>query len=145
MIELTYAPIRTQELIDDVTSVRAGAVVLFLGTTRGVTGDRRTRALDYEAYGPMARTQLAELRSEALARWPLQQVAIVHRLGYLLPKEPSVAVAVSAPHRAAAFEAGQWLIDRLKEVVPIWKKEHWDDGPPQWVMPGVDQKGARDD
>ena len=145
MIELTYAPIRTQELIDDVTSVRAGAVVLFLGTTRGVTGRRRTRALDYEAYEPMAKTQLAQLRREALTRWPLEQVAIVHRLGYLLPKEPSVAVAVSAPHRKAAFEAGQWLIDRLKEVVPIWKKEHWDDGPPQWVMPGVDQEGARDD
>ncbi len=137
MIVLTYAPIETQELLDYVTTTHSGAVVLFLGTTRGVTGDRRTRALDYEAYESMARRQLERLQQQACERWPLQRTALVHRLGYLLPKEASVAVAVSAPHRGDAFDAARWLIDQLKEQVPIWKKEYWEDAPATWVMPGV--------
>jgi molybdopterin synthase catalytic subunit len=81
---------------------------------------------------------LAELEHEARAQWPVVNVAISHRLGHLELGDISVAVAVSTPHRRQAFEAGQYLIDRLKVVVPIWKKENWSDGTTEWVHPGVD-------
>ncbi len=111
---------------------------MFLGTTREVTGDRRTRHLEYEAYADMAEKKLAELADEARRRWSLTGCAIEHRLGRLEIGEASVGVAVSSPHRAAAFAAGQWLIDTLKESVPIWKQEHWADGGSEWVHPGLD-------
>ena len=99
----------------------AGAVCTFLGTVRDLTGDRKTVALRYEAYGEMALKKLAELESEARSRWPIVELALVHRTGDLGPGEVSVVVAVSTPHRHQAFEACRWLIDTLKEVVPIWK------------------------
>jgi molybdopterin synthase catalytic subunit len=137
MIDIVQQPIDTDALLDYVSSPHAGAVVLFLGTTRQFTADRETDSLDYECYPEMARAKLAELEAEARSRWPLCGVAIVHRVGHLEIGEASVAVAVSTPHRQAAFEAGQWLIDTLKEVVPIWKKEHWLHGESQWVHPGL--------
>ena len=112
--------------------------MLFLGTTREWTAGRRTVALDYECYHDMARAKLAELEAEARRRWPLVGCAIVHRVGRVEIGQPSVGVAVSSPHRAAAFEAGHWLIDTLKEVVPIWKKENWADGTSEWVHPGLE-------
>ena len=114
---------------------------MFLGTTRELTGERRTESLDYECYPEMAQKQMAELETEARRKWPIVECAIVHRLGHLGLGEASVAIAVSSPHRRDAFEAGQWLIDRLKEVVPIWKKENWADGTSEWVHPGL-QQGA---
>jgi molybdopterin synthase catalytic subunit len=140
MIELTNEPIDASRLLEQVGSPVAGAVVLFLGVTRGVTDDRQTASLEYECYPEMAREKLSELVAEARRRWPLEGCAIVHRLGHLEIQEASVAVAVSSPHRAEAFAAGQWLIDTLKEVVPIWKKELWADGTTEWVHPGVDAK-----
>lgn len=134
---LTHDPINTASLLDKVASSRAGAVVLFLGTVREMTDQRRTVALDYECYPEMARRKMNELVAEATSRWSLVGCAIVHRLGHLALGETSVAVAVSAPHREAAFEAARWLIDTLKQVVPIWKKENWDDGSTEWVHPGV--------
>jgi molybdopterin synthase catalytic subunit len=116
----------------------AGAVVLFLGTTREVTDGRVTDSLDYEAYSPMAEKQMAALEAEARRRWPVIECALVHRVGHLEIREASVAVAVSSGHRDAAFEAARWLIDALKEHVPIWKRENWADGTSQWVHPGVD-------
>jgi molybdopterin synthase catalytic subunit len=110
-------------------------VVLFLGTTREITADRRTTSLDYECYPEMAERKLAELEAEARSRWPILECTIVHRLGRVEIGEASVAVAVSSAHRQAAFEAGQWLIDTLKQVVPIWKCEHWADGTTEWVHP----------
>ncbi len=136
MIELTESPIDTSALLEHVNSPQAGAVVLFLGTVREMTAGRRTVALDYECYPDMARKKLAELEAEARSRWPIMECAIVHRLGHLELGEASVAVAVSTPHRQDAFAAGKWLIDTLKEVVPIWKKEQWDDGTTEWVHPG---------
>lgn len=138
-IELTYAPIESERVIEQVASASSGAVVLFLGTTRNHTGDRRTRSLDYEAYGEMAIAHLTDLADQAVVRWELQGVAISHRLGHLLPAEASVAIAVSAAHRTAAFEAAQWLIDTIKESVPIWKKENWEDGTAEWAMPGINR------
>src|SRR5262249_41677015 len=143
MIEITDKPIDTQALLDRVTSPAAGAVVLFLGTTRQFTAGRETASLDYECYGEMARTKLAELEAEARLRWSLCDCAIVHRVGHLELGEASGGIAVSTPHRRDAFAAGQWLIDTIKEVVPIWKKENWSDGDSQWVHPGLDVPQAR--
>jgi molybdopterin synthase catalytic subunit len=138
MIELTQAAIDTAAILDKVQSTRAGAVVLFLGTTREITGERQTLSLDYECYPEMARQKLNELERDAVQRWPLIECAIVHRLGHLEPGEASVAVAASSPHRQDAFDAAKWLIDTIKEIVPIWKKENWADGTSQWVHPGMD-------
>jgi len=138
MIELTTQPIDTAAVLQGVASPQAGAVVLFVGTTRELTGERRTSWLDYECYPDMARRKLEELESEARRRWELVGCAIVHRLGRLEIGEASVVVAVSAPHRTAAFAAGEWLIDTLKQVVPIWKKENWADGSSEWVHPGIE-------
>lgn len=137
MIDLTEQPIDAAQMLGLVASPMAGAVVLFLGTTRELTAGRRTRSLDYECYPEMARTKLAELEAQARCRWPLVECAVVHRLGHLEVGEASVAVAVSSAHRQAAFEAGQWLIDTLKQIVPIWKRENWADGDSEWVHPGL--------
>jgi len=138
MIRLTDQPIDTAAVIQAVRSPMAGAVVLFLGTAREMTGRRRTVSLQYECYRQMAETQLARLEAEARDRFGLVDCALVHRLGHLDVGQTSVAVAASAAHRQAAFDAGKWLIDRIKEVVPIWKKENWADGTSQWVHPGMD-------
>jgi len=135
MTELTPQPIDISALLDRVQSATAGAVVLFLGTTREMTEGRRTDSLDYECYPQMAQRKLAELEAEARRRWPIIECCIVHRLGHLLPGEVSVAVAVSTPHRSDAFEAGRWLIDTIKTEVPIWKRENWSDGTADWVHP----------
>lgn len=138
MISITREPIDYTALTEQVRSDQAGAVVLFLGTVRELTGSRQTVALDYEAYPGMAEKLLAEVESEARARWPVIEVALAHRLGHLALGDISVAVAVSCPHRDQAFEAGRFLIDTLKVKVPIWKKENWADGTTEWVHPGVE-------
>src|SRR5882672_10449690 len=135
MIQLTTQPIDTARLLEQATSPQAGAVVLFLGTTREPTNGRRTVTLDYEAYDAMAEQKLAELESEARRRWPIVECSIVHRLGRVPLAEASVAIVVSTPHRADAFAAGQWLIDSLKQDVPIWKREAWADGATEWIHP----------
>lgn len=138
MIALTKQPIDAADILRRVHSNLAGAVLLFLGTTREVTGERRTSSLDYECYPEMAERKLAELEAAARQRWPLCDCVIVHRLGHLPIGEASVAIAVSSPHRQDSFEAGQWLIDTLKQVVPIWKQENWADGTSEWVHPGME-------
>ncbi|QDS98554.1 molybdenum cofactor biosynthesis protein MoaE [Adhaeretor mobilis] len=137
MIKLTQEPIDTTALLADVQHEEAGAVVLFLGTTRKFTAGRETIELYYDAYQEMATQELERLEQEARERWSLVECAIVHRLGLVPLKEASVAVAVSSAHRGEAFEAGKWLIDTLKEHVPIWKQEHWADGSQEWVHPGA--------
>ncbi len=138
MIEITEGPIDHAALTERVRSDRAGAVCTFLGTVREMTGDRRTASLDYEAYPEMALGKMAELEAEARRRWPVVDMAMVHRVGHLDLGEISVAIVVSCPHRHQAFDACRWLIDTLKEVVPIWKKEVWADGTEEWVHPGLD-------
>jgi molybdopterin synthase catalytic subunit len=138
MISLTHSPIDYGGLTEAVRSPQSGAVVLFLGTVRELTAGRRTVALDYDGYPQMAEAKLAELETAARSRWPIDRVAIIHRLGHLEPGDISVAIAVSCPHRKDAFEAGQFLIDELKVSVPIWKKENWDDGSSEWVHPGLE-------
>ncbi|HYT90758.1 MAG TPA: molybdenum cofactor biosynthesis protein MoaE [Gemmataceae bacterium] len=137
MIRLTREPIDDHALTEQVRRGDCGAVVTFLGTVRDLTGDRVTVALDYEAYPAMAEKKMAEIESETRGRWPVGDIVLVHRLGHLEVGEISVAVAVSCPHRAQAFEACRHAIDRLKELVPIWKKENWSDGGTEWVHPGT--------
>ena len=136
MIQLTRETIDHAALTEQVRRGDCGAVVSFLGTVRDLTGDRLTVALDYEAYPGMAEKKMAEIEQETRQRWPVGEMAIVHRLGHLDVGEVSVAVAVSCPHRGQAFEACRHAIDRLKELVPIWKKENWADGRTEWVHPG---------
>jgi molybdopterin synthase catalytic subunit len=135
VIELTPNTIDTSALLDRVQSPAAGAVVLFLGTAREMTGGRRTASLDYECYPEMAESKLAELEAEARRRWPITECCVIHRLGHLQPGEASVAVAISTPHRSDAFAAARWLIDTIKTEVPIWKRENWSDGTAEWVHP----------
>ena len=136
MIRLTRDSIDYHALTEQVRRNDCGAVVTFLGTVRDLTGDRVTTALDYEAYPGMAEKKMAEIEADTRARWPVGELALVHRLGRLDVGEVSVAVAVSCPHRAQAFDACRHAIDRLKELVPIWKKENWADGTTEWVHPG---------
>ncbi len=135
LIALTSEAIDVAGVTAHVRSTRAGAVCVFLGTAREFTGDRRTVVLEYEAYAGMAERALAELDAQARRRWPIVESAIVHRVGRLELGDVAVAVAVSAPHRREAFEACQWLMDTIKEVVPIWKKEEWADGAQEWIHP----------
>jgi molybdopterin synthase catalytic subunit len=138
MIQISKKPIDAAALIEQARHPRAGAIVLFLGTTREITGDRETVALDYEAYQEMAERGLRELEAEARRRWPVIECMVAHRLGHVPPSETSVAIAVSTPHRRDAFAAGQWLIDALKRDVPIWKREQYADGTTEWVHPGIE-------
>lgn len=136
MVCLTHEPIDYHALTEQVRRSHCGGVVVFLGTVRDLTGERVTMALDYEAYPGMAEKKMAEIEADTRQRWPIGEIMLVHRLGRLEVGEISVAVAVSCPHRAQAFEACRHAIDRLKELVPIWKKENWADGSTEWVHPG---------
>jgi molybdopterin synthase catalytic subunit len=138
MVLLTPDPIDHQALTESVRRPDCGAVVTFLGTVRDLTDGKVTVALDYEAYPGMAEAKMAEIERDTRRRWPVGEMRVVHRTGHLAVGEVSVAVAVSCPHRAQAFEACRHAIDRLKELVPIWKKENWADGTTQWVHPGAE-------
>lgn len=135
MVRLTRETIDYHRLTEEVRRAQCGAVVTFLGTVRDLTGERVTVALDYEAYPEMATKKMAEIEADTRARWPVGDIVLEHRLGHLEIGDISVAVAVSCPHRHQAFEACRHAIDRLKELVPIWKKEHWNDGTTEWVHP----------
>ena len=106
----------------------AGAIVTFIGTTRDHNDGRRVTRLEYEAYPEMAVAELRKIGEQAQQRWPIAGIAIVHRIGVVPIGQASVVIAVSAGHRRPAFEACHFAIDRLKEVVPIWKKEHFEGG-----------------
>ena len=128
MFDLTDVPLDLGRLVRAVGDPRAGAVVTFLGTTRNQNEGRRVVRLEYEAFAAMAVREMRTLAAEARRRWPLRSVAMAHRVGVVPVGEASVAIAVSAAHRAEAFAACHWLIDRLKETVPIWKREHFRGG-----------------
>ena len=127
-IELTDGPISTDRLLCAVADPKAGAIVLFLGVVRDNARGRRVDHLVYEAYDALARREIEKIAATAAERWPIIRIAIAHRTGRLAVGETSVAIAVSAPHRREAFEAGRYTIDTLKQTVPIWKKEVWEGG-----------------
>jgi molybdopterin synthase catalytic subunit len=118
-------PAAVARLVDD---PGCGAVVTFVGNVRRDNEGRDVDYLEYEAYPGMAEAKMAEIGDEIGRRWGLRQVAIVHRLGRCEVGEASIVIAVAAPHRREAFEACHYAIDRVKEVVPIWKREVWKDG-----------------
>ena len=133
MIRLTTEPIDYFALTEEVRRHECGAVVTFLGTVRDLTDGRVTAALDYEAYPGMAEKKMTEIEAQTRARWPVGHMMMVHRLGHLDVGEVSVAVAVSCPHRAEAFDACRFVVDTLKELVPIWKRETAPDGTGEWA------------
>lgn len=120
--------INTQRVVAGLKQGEDGAALIFEGIVRNQTRGRKTLYLDYEAYEDMALEQMESLAGQALQQFKIRDVAIVHRLGRLEIGETSVLIAVASAHRAAAFDACRWLIDTLKRTVPIWKKEHFEDG-----------------
>ncbi len=146
MIELTSSAIEIPPILTFVSHPEAGGNVLFVGTVRDRTpsnGDRRTDYLVYEAYEEMALKKMNGFASEAKARWDLRAVAIVHRLGKVLPEQASIVIAVSCPHRGPAFEAAEWLIESIKLHVPIWKQEHYVNSTSEWIHPSIPNCGER--
>lgn len=127
-VELSTAVIPSAEALEEIKSGTDGAVCVFDGIVRDNTRGRKTLFLDYEAYEEMALSQMRGLAAEALTKFPIRDVALLHRLGRLEVGETSVLIVVASAHRAAAFDACRWLIDTLKKTVPIWKKEHFADG-----------------
>jgi molybdopterin synthase catalytic subunit len=127
-VEIVDAPIPAEAIVTGIKAGGDGAVCVFDGIVRDNTRGRRTLYLDYEAYREMALEQMRGLAAEAVARFGVRDVAMVHRLGRLEVGETSVLIAVASAHRGAAFDACRWLIDTLKKTVPIWKKETFADG-----------------
>src|SRR5580704_7941022 len=127
-IEITDAVSSVAEIVEGTKAGADGAVCVFDGTVRDNTRGRRTLHLDYEAYREMALEQMRGLAAEAVTKFGIRDVALVHRLGRLVVGETSVVVVVVSAHRGAAFDACRWLIDTLKMTVPIWKREQFADG-----------------
>jgi len=142
LISVREEPISAQALQELVSRDAAGAIVTFEGTVRDHSGERATEYLEYEAYDAMVVKVLREIAATAKERWPLLEVAVHHRTGRLGVGEVSVAIAVSAEHRGAAFEGCRFIIDELKAAAPIWKREVGPDGS-EWVSgpaPGPDSR-----
>ena len=132
MIHITSDPLEPNSVTEIVRNISKGAVITFLGTTRDSTDGKNVNYLEYEAYQPMAQNMIQQIFDEVKERWEIEDLAISHRLGKVEIGEISMVVAISSPHRKQAFEAGQYSIDRIKEIVPIWKKEFFDNGE-EWV------------
>lgn len=129
---ITEAPLDPAPLVAFVQTPSDGAVVTFAGVARNHFGGRATAYLSYEAYAEMAGPVLQQIAEEARARWPIGRVAVHHRVGRLEIGETAVLVVVAAPHRQEAFQAAAYIMDRIKEIAPIWKREHWADGEAEW-------------
>ncbi|SDN18586.1 molybdenum cofactor biosynthesis protein MoaE [Alkalicoccus daliensis] len=140
---VTEEPLPTEELIQSVIRPEAGAVTTFIGTVRELTEGKRTLSLTYEAYKPMAEKKLAQLGAELEAKYEGTKVAMAHRIGKLEISETAVVIAVSSPHRDASFKASREAIERIKEFVPIWKKEHWEDGE-MWIGDQLENVSYKD-
>ncbi|WP_349305602.1 molybdenum cofactor biosynthesis protein MoaE [Bacillus sp. FJAT-49736] len=130
--QITRDPIDIEKVVQRVVQREAGAITTFIGTVRELTYGRRTLYLEYEAYESMALKKLEQIGMEITEKWPLSKTAITHRIGRLEITDIAVVIAISTPHRAESYEANRYAIERIKEVVPIWKKEHWEDGE-EWI------------
>lgn len=128
LFKLTATPISVEEIISQVERREAGAITMFVGTVREFTQGKRTLYLEYQAYEAMAVKKLKQIGDEIVEKWPDTVVAITHRVGKLDISEVAVVIAVSSPHRKVAYEANEYAIERIKQIVPIWKKEFWEDG-----------------
>jgi molybdopterin synthase catalytic subunit len=132
MIKISEKQIDVQKVIDTASSLNAGAVSVFIGTVRNNAHGKKVVWLEYEAYETMAVGEIRKIMDDASQRWPLLGWAVSHRVGTLKPGEVAVVVAVSTPHRKDSFAACEFVIDTLKEKVPIWKKEVFEDGQ-EWI------------
>jgi len=132
MIEIVNRPIDVLRVYESVLDPAAGGIDIFVGTTRNVSDGKGVEWLEYEAYEPMALRQMQSIVEEVRKKWPVKRIAVVHRIGLVPIGEASIVIAVSAAHRREAFEACRYIIDTVKTTVPIWKKEHFDDGE-SWV------------
>lgn len=132
LIQVTERPIYPEQVIASLKREVHGAVVTFMGTVRRFTGDRRVQFLDYEAYPEMAEQKLRQIAREVIEKYQVEDVSIVHRTGRLAVGETSLIVALASPHRREGFDACLHAVERIKEVVPVWKKEIWDGGA-AWV------------
>ncbi len=133
MVSITSNAIDVPSLLNAVHSHHSGAVDCFIGTVRNHSHGRRVRAIDYSAHVEMSEKMMREIEEEMKKKWFLHNIALVHRIGLLHVGEVAVVTAISAAHRAEAFEACRYAIDRIKEVVPIWKKEFYEEGN-AWVV-----------
>ncbi len=127
-IILKNTPLDEATCIQSVRSEEAGGLAVFIGVVRNHTKGKKVVRLEFEAYEPMALSEMEKIATQVQQKWEAQRIAIHHRTGVLLPGETAVVIAVATPHRKAAFEACQYTIDTLKETVPIWKKEIFEDG-----------------
>lgn len=133
LFEIVEGPISLDEVADRVVAPELGGVTVFAGTVRGLTGEQQTDYLEYEAYPEMAEASFESITAEARARWPeIAGVAVLHRVGRLEIGDVSIVIAVAAAHRRETFDACHYIIDRIKQVSPIWKKEVGPDGA-MWV------------
>jgi molybdopterin synthase catalytic subunit len=139
---VTREPLDPASLVALVQGPDMGAVVTFSGVVRNNFGGRQTARLEYEAYETMAEVVLAEIAAEARARWSTGPIAVHHRVGTLEIGETAVLVVVTSAHRHEAFEAAEWIMDRIKEKAPIWKKEIWADGEAEWVGDEKERKAS---
>jgi len=128
LYEITRDPISVEKVIQKVIRNEAGAITTFIGTVREWTNGKRTLFLEYEAYEKMAVKMLDKIGQEIKEKWPNVKCAITHRIGRLEISDIAVVIAISTPHRKDAYEANQYAIERIKEIVPIWKKEYSEDG-----------------
>jgi MoaE-MoaD fusion protein len=138
---VTADPVSEEQVSRLVASPAAGAIVTFVGTVRNNARGRTVLSLDYEAYPPAAERMLRQIGGEIRDRWGIEHCAIYHRMGHLAVGEASVAIAVASAHRGDAFDACRFAIDRIKEIVPIWKKEFYEDGE-TWVGSEADYQAA---
>lgn len=141
MFRIVEQPIDAEEVTRAAANPAAGAIATFLGVTRNHNDGRQVTGLEYEAYPDMAVREMERIGAEARRRWEIHEIAIVHRIGKVPIGEASVVIAVSSSHRRAAFEACHFAIDRLKEIVPIWKKEYFEGGE-VWIGSQTGQPGA---
>ena len=141
MITITEQPLDATGFITEINRKHNGGLAVFLGTVRDFTGPTRLAYMEYDAYKDMAEKKMHQIVGEARARWDDPDIAVAHRVGRLELTEPSVIIAVGTPHRAEAFEACRYIIDRIKEEVPIWKKEVDENGRGEWVQGCVPSVG----
>ncbi|AGK55570.1 molybdopterin biosynthesis MoaE protein [Bacillus sp. 1NLA3E] len=139
MFEITKEPISIESIIHKVEKRTSGAINTFIGTVREFTKEKKTLYLEYDAYESMAVKKLTQISTEIQEQWPGAIVAISHRIGRLDISDIAVVIAVSTPHRAQSFNACRYAIERIKEMVPIWKKEHWEDGE-SWIGDQLEKK-----
>lgn len=132
LFEIMDKPIDVEEVRLKVTSRNAGAITVFIGTVREMTNGKKTLHLEYQAYPTMAIKMFEQISKEIQERWPEAKVAISHRIGNLKISDLAVVIAVSSPHRKMAYEANEYAIERIKQIVPVWKKEFWEDGT-EWI------------